>query len=80
MSFQGTWLGNTSGDWFGTVTLGSGIVVRIFKRISKARTERIARLNYTLTDAGGGLYTVAVSSGVSQDKVGSPIYEGYEFP
>jgi len=80
MSFQGTWLGYTSGDWFGTVTLGSGVVVRIFNRISKARTKRITRLNYTLTPAGGGTWTVVESSGISTDLRDSISYEGYEFP
>jgi len=80
MSFQGNWLGFTSGSWFGDVVVGLGVTVRIFRRISKARTERIAKMNYTLTPLGGGTYNVVQYSGISQDLVNSISYEGYEFP
>jgi len=79
MSFQGNWLGFTSGSWFGDVVVGLGVTVRIFRRISKARTERIAKMNYTLTPLGGGTYNVVQYSGISQDLVNSVSYEGYEF-
>ena len=80
MSFQGNWLGFTSGSWFGDVVVGLGVTVRIFRRISKARTERISKMNYTLTPLGGGTYNVVQYSGISQDLVNSISYEGYEFP
>jgi hypothetical protein len=64
-----------------TPSAGVGIQVRIFRRIAKARSlGRIARLNYTLVNLGGGLYNVTTSSGISSDLVNSISYEGYEFP
>jgi hypothetical protein len=80
VSFQGNWLGKTSGDWFGVITLGSGIVVRIFKRVAKARTHSVHKPNYILTPVGGGLYSVVEYSSISQDKPDGISYEGYEFP
>ena len=63
-----------------TPSASIGIQVRIFRRIAKARSlGRIARLNYTLVNLGGGLYNVTTSSGVSADLVNSISYEGYEF-
>ena len=66
------------GSW--RVEAGVGTVVNIFNRISRARTRRIARLNYRLTPIGDGTYTVVESSGISTDKYDSISYEGYEFP
>lgn len=78
MSFQGNWLGFTSGSWFGDLIVGAGVTIRIFRRISKARTERISKLNHTITDLGDGTYNVVQYSGISQDLVNSISYEGYE--
>lgn len=80
MSFQGTWLGQTSGDWFGPFLIGAGLTVVFFKRISKARTHSIHKPNYTITAIGDGTYNVVEYSGISQDKPNSVSYEGYEFP
>jgi hypothetical protein len=78
---QGAWRTGAwrVGSWRG-MEAGVGTVVTFFNRISKARTKRITKLNYTLIPVGDGTYNVIVSSGVSQDIVGSPVYRGYEFP
>ena len=65
------------GSWRG-MEAGTGLVLRYFGRISKARTPRISKMNYTVTPIGDGTYNRVQYSGISADKVNSISYEGWE--